>query len=49
MQISYKVEQLKTCGYIAYCPEIRDRVFGGTEEEAIKKLKEATGLYLEGN
>jgi len=41
--ILYKEEDM----YVAECPEVGTVSQGKTIEEALKNLKEATGLYLE--
>lgn len=47
MQITYKMEPLKSGGFVAYCPAMEPvRVFGKTENEAAAKLIGAAKLYV---
>ena len=48
MQITYKLEKLKTGGFMAYCPAMKPVVVeGDTEEEATKKLLIAAKMYVD--
>lgn len=47
MQITYKVEKLKTGGFMAYCPAMKPVIVqGDTEEEVSKKLISVAKLYV---
>ena len=47
MQITYKIEKLKTGGFMAYCPAMKPVIVqGDTEEEATKKLLVAAKMYV---
>jgi len=47
MQITYKIEKLKTGGFMAYCPAMKPVIVqGDTEKEASKKLLIAAKMYV---
>lgn len=47
MQITYKIEELKNGGYMAYCPEMKPVIVqGDTEEEVSEKLVSVAKLYI---
>ena len=47
MQITYKVDKLKSGGYMAYCPAMKPVVVhADTEQEAFRKLLSAAKLYV---
>lgn len=47
-QITFKIEPLKSGGYMAFCPAMKPVIVQGkTEEEATVKLKSAAKLFLE--
>ena len=47
MQITYRIDKLKSGGYMAYCPAMKPVIVqGDTEEEASKKLISAAKLYV---
>lgn len=47
MQITYKLEKLKTGGFMAYCPAMKPVIVeGDTEEEATRKLLVAARMYV---
>ena len=46
MQYTFQIKQLKK-GYMAFCPDMEPvSVFGKTEEQAVKKLDVAVGMYV---
>jgi len=46
--ITFKVEPIKSGGYMAYCPAMKPVIVQGkTEEEATTKLKSAVKLFLQ--
>ncbi len=47
MDLTYRVEKLKSGGFVAFCPTMKPvRVFGKTEDDASKKLISTAKLYL---
>lgn len=47
MQITYKIEKLKTGGFMAYCPAMKPVIVqGDTEDEVSKKLISVAKLYV---
>lgn len=47
MQITYKIDKLKSGGYMAYCPAMKPVVVhADTEEEASRKLLSVAKLYV---
>ncbi len=47
MQITYKIEKLKTGGFMAYCPDMKPVIVqGNTEEEISKKIVSVAKLYI---
>jgi len=47
MQITYKIEKLKTGGFMAYCPAMKPVIVEeDTEEEATKKLLISAKMYV---
>lgn len=47
MLITYKLEKLKSGGFMAYCPDMKPVIVqGDTEEEVAKKIFSVARLYI---